>query len=244
VDKTFTLYDLTSGDAAEWHLTDAAVIADQLNEAYGLDVKPYRSYWGLEFLFNKRFSNRWQMLASYVYSQARGTVSNDSAYRDIGWNSFYDPNYWLNADGRPPYDPTHMIKVQGSYILPLDISFNVYFHAISGDTWTQRRRTGSRDLAQGRLTFNAESAGLYNYAMTTQLDLRLEKIFTLADKYRLGFVFDVFNVLNDNTVTSWGNRINYDWVADDPAYAPSTQGHDLYGLTLPRRARLGLRFIF
>jgi hypothetical protein len=244
VDRTFTLYDLTSGDAAEWHLTDASLITDQLNTDYGIDARPYRNYWGLEFLFNKRFSNRWQMLASYVYSQARGTVSNASAWRDIGWNNLYDPNYWINVDGRSPYDPTHMVKIQGSYILPLDIAFNAYFHAITADTYTQRRRTGSRDLNQGRVTFNVEPAGTYDYGLMTQLDLRLEKIFTLAQKYRLGLVFDIFNVFNDNAISSWGNRIDYDWVADDPAYAPSTQGHDLYGLTLPRRARLGIRFIF
>jgi hypothetical protein len=244
VDRTYTLFDLTSGDEAEWHLTDAALIAGYLNETYGIDAKPYRNYWGLEVLFNKRFSNRWQMLASYVYSQSKGTVTNGSAYRDIGWNSFDDPNYWLNADGRPAYDPTHMIKVQGSYLLPLDISFSAYFHAITGDTWTQQRRTGRSDLYQGRLTFNVEPAGQYHYPMVTQLDLRLEKIFTLASKYKLGIVFDVFNVFNDNTITSWGSRIDYDWVADDPEYSASTQGHDLYGLVLPRRARLGLRFIF
>ena len=249
VDRTFTLYDLTSGDEAEWHLTDASLITDQLNETYGLDAKPYRNYWGLEFLFNKRFSNKWQMLASYVYSQARGTVNNDSAYRDIGWNSFYDPNFWINADGRPPYDPTHMVKIQGSYILPLDISFNAYFHAITADTYTQRRRTGSRDLYQGRVTFNVEPAGAYDYGLITQLDLRLEKIFTLAQKYRLGLVFDVFNVFNDNTISSWGNRVDYDWypgVTDplDPDFHASTENHELYGLTLPRRARLGIRFIF
>jgi outer membrane receptor protein involved in Fe transport len=244
VDRTFQFFDLTSGDAVDWHLTDASLVADYLNETYGIDAKPYRKYWGIEVLFNKRFSNRWQMLASYVYSKSRGTVGNSSAYRDIGWNSLYDPNYWINADGPSSYDPTHMLKIQGSYLLPLGISFNAYFHAITGDTWTQLRRTGSRDLYQGRLTFNVEQSGKYHYPMLTQLDLRLEKIFTLADKYRLGLVFDIFNVFNDNTITSWGNRINYDWVADDPTYSPSTQGHDLLGLTLPRRARVGIRFIF
>jgi hypothetical protein len=47
--------------------------------------------------------------------------------------------------------------------------------AITGDTWTQQRRTGSRDLYQGRLTFNVEQAGKYYYPMLTQLDLGLEK---------------------------------------------------------------------
>ena len=29
------------------------------------------------------------------------------------------------------------------------------------------------------------------------LDVRMEKIFTLGGRYRLGVIFDVFNVLND-----------------------------------------------
>ncbi len=244
VNDTLTFFDLTSGDAADWHLTNVDKIAAQLNSTYGIGANPYRNYWGLEFLFNKRFSNKWQLLASYVYSQAKGTMSNSSAYRDIGWNSYYDPNYWLNADGYLTYDPTHMIKVQGTYVLPFGISFNAYFHAITGDAWTEMRRTGSRDFAQGRITFNVLPAGTYHYPMETSLDLRLEKTFVLASKYRLGLIFDVFNVFNSNTITSWGTRIAYDWVADDPAYSASTQGHDLYGLVLPRRARIGLRFIF
>jgi hypothetical protein len=30
----------------------------------------------------------------------------------------------------------------------------------------------------------------------------------------------------------------------DPTYSVSTSHHDLLGLTLPRRARLGIRFMF
>jgi hypothetical protein len=244
VSQPFQFYNLTSGDAAEWHLTNVDNIASAFETNLGLTAKPYRDYWGLEFLFNKRFSNKWQVMASYVYSQTKGTMINSSAYRDIGWNSYGDPNYWLNADGRPAYDPTHMLKVQGTYLLPLDISFSVYLHAISGDTYTQRRRTGSRDFDQGRLTFNVEPAGTYRLPLVTNLDLRLEKTFILAAKYRLGLILDVFNVFNDNSITSWGDRITYDWIADDPSYSPSTQGHDLYGLVLPRRARVGVRFMF
>ena len=92
VDKTFTLYDLHARGATHWHLTDVDVITHRLNELFGLNLKAYRKYWGLEVLFNKRFSNRWQMLASYVYSQTKGTMGNSSAYRDIGWNSYEDPN--------------------------------------------------------------------------------------------------------------------------------------------------------
>lgn len=244
VDQTFRLYDLAEASEAHWHLTDVNVIAQRLNDLFGLNLKPYRKYWGIEVLFNKRFSNRWQMVASYVYSQATGNMDNTSAYRDIGWNSYGDPNYWVNAEGHVANDPTHMVKIQTTYVLPFGISFNAYFHGITGEAWTQRLRTGSHDFTQGRITFNVQPAGTYHYPFTKLLDLRLEKTFSLAAKYKLGLIFDVFNVFNDHAITGWGTRVGFDWMPDNPAYAPLAQGHDIDGLVLPRRARVGVRFTF
>ena len=248
--KTFQIYELVSGNAHEFMIENIKRGADRpyyLNDAY-------RKYQGLEFLFNKRFSNRWQLMLSYIYSKTTGTIDNGQA-DDIGWNSRNsqqagDPNFWINADGKATFDPTHMLKLQGTYILPFDISFNVYFRAISGTTWAQRFRT--RTLNQGRVTFYTETRGSQRYDMQTSLDFRLEKIFTLAAKYRLGLMIDVFNLFNKNTITGWGTRIGYDWLFEGaPAtsllpngYTPSTDGHQLLNIFNPRQFRLGIRLIF
>jgi hypothetical protein len=56
---------------------------------------------------------------------------------------------------------------------------------------------------------------------------------------------DVFNVFNDDTITSWGTRIGYDWLLPgDPDYWTSTDGHDLYGIVRARQARVGIRLMF
>ena len=179
------------------------------------------------------------MLASYVYSKAYGTIDNGFA-NDVGWGGSTDsPNFWINADGNSTNDPTHMIKIQGTYILPFGIYFNTYFRAITGEAWTRRYRTSR--LAHGRVTFFTEDRGSNHYPVTKILDIRLEKTFTFAQKYRLGFMFDAFNVFNSDTITSWGPRIGYDWIPGDWA---STSGHDLYGIVRPRQMRLGVRLIF
>jgi hypothetical protein len=208
-----------------------------------ITADPYRKYWGVEFLFNKRFSNRWQMLFSYIYSQATGTMDNDFA-GDVGYSdrdslSTADPNFWINADGHSTNDPTHMLKIQGTYVLPFDISFNAYFRAITGNAWTTRYRTGL--LNQGRVTFFVEPRGLNHYPILSVLDLRLEKTFLLAQRYRLGVIFDVFNVFNANTIREWGTRIGYDWI---PGEYPSAEGHELYSIMTPRQARIGIRLMF
>jgi hypothetical protein len=208
-----------------------------------ISLDPYRKYWGFELVFNKRFSDRWQLLMSYIYSKASGTIDNRIA-DDIGYNdrdslTTADPNYWINADGNSTNDPTHQLKIQGTYILPLDTSFSAYYRAITGDAWTTRYRTEL--LNQGQVTFFAEPRGSYHYPMQNLLDVRLEKVFMLAGKYRLGLMFDIFNVLNAGTVEDWGTRIGYDWI---PGEYPSTEGHELYRIVAPRRARVGIRLIF
>ncbi len=204
-------------------------------------ANPYRKYSGLEILFNKRFSNRWQILASYVFSKTHGTIDNGTA-DDVGYGgSTFDPNFYIHADGHSTYDPTHMIKIQASYLIPVvDLSVSAYFQGITGDAWNARYRTAR--LNQGRVTFFLEDRGSQHYPMQKNLDIRLEKIFTFAKKYRLGLLLDVFNVFNTDTVTSWGTRIDYDWYTDGSD--TSTNGHELYGIVLPRQARVGVRLIF
>jgi hypothetical protein len=238
LNKSFTVYEQTSETlgATDFLITnlrkDPALFPWILEE-------PYRKYEGFEILFNKRFSNRWQLLASYVYGKATGTVNN-SFGGDLGWGGAKsDPNVWINAKGNLTYDPTHMIKIQGTYVLPFDISLTGYFWGITGDAWTTRFRTAS--FNQGRITFFAEPRGSNHYTMEKILNLRLEKIFTLAGKYRLGLMVDVFNVFNANTINSWGTRIGYDWTPGDFA---STDGHELYGISTPRQARVGIRVMF
>jgi hypothetical protein len=200
----------------------------------------YRQYHGIEVLFNKRFSDRWQLLASYVWGKGTGTI--DTGFGDdVGWGgSTYDPNFWINRDGTVTGVPTHMVKLQGSYILPLDVHFNFYFQYRSGNAYTRRARFR---LDQGRRTIYTEEAGSRRYPDRTNLDLRLEKTFTFKEKYRLGFMIDIFNVFNVDTITSWGTRTDYDWYEDLSEYAAS-DGHQVYGLVAPRAIRLGVRFFF
>jgi len=137
-----------------------------------------------------------------------------------------------------------MLKIAGTYVLPFDISFSASFRAITGSAWAQRFRT--RTLNQGRVTFFTEPRGAEHYDMQKVLDLRLEKVFILAQKYRFGVLIDIFNAFNANTIQSWGTRVGYDWINDpsDSAYYQSTQGHDLYRIINPRQVRLGIRLIF
>ena len=78
------------------------------------------------------------------------------------------------------------------------------------------------------------------------LDLRVEKTFMLSNRYRIGFLIDLFNVLNDNAVTEWGSVAGVDWWPHNeflPA-EPGPDGHLIYNLVSPRRIRIGVRVFF
>jgi len=230
--ESFTVYEQTNVGEHSYTIKNIA------NGDPYINVDPYRKYMGLEFLFQKRFSNGWQLIASYVYSKSTGNINNGFA-DDIGWGgSTESPNFWINSDGNSTNDPTHMLKIQGTYVLPFGINFNAYFRAITGNAWTTRYRTR---LPQGRITFFTEQRGSNHYPIAKTLDMRLEKTFTFSEKYRLGLMFDVFNVFNDSTIRDWGTRIGYDWIPGD---YPSGDGHEIYSIAQPRQARLGLRFMF
>jgi hypothetical protein len=218
---------------------------DPLGTSYTVPDEVYRRYQALEVLFNKRMSDRWQLLLSYVYSKCTGTIDNWWGGDDLGLANnegldLNDPNYWINVDGRCIVDPMHMLKAQGTYILPFDIGLSAYFRYQSGFTYTRQIRT---PLDQGRVTFLTEERGSRRYPALTNLDLRLEKTFTLANKYRIGLMMDVFNIFNSDTVTSWGTWVNTDWFPGDPEEA-GPDGHRVYGLVDPRAVRVGVRFFF
>jgi hypothetical protein len=232
----YTVYNQTNPGVGQ-------LVVDNLTKdpSKGIMDDVYRQYHGIEFLFNKRFSNRWQLLASYVWSKCTGTIDNGFG-DDVGWGgSTDDPNWWINRDGRSYNDPTHMIKLQGSYILPLDIHFNANFSFITGNTYNRGVRYR---LDQGRTTILSEPHGSRRLENRTMLDLRLEKTFTFQDRFRIGLMVDIFNVFNADTITDWGTTIDSSWFEDDPTAYPSSDGHRVYSLVSPRAIRLGIRFFF
>ena len=89
-----------------------------------------RVYKGIEFTLRKRWDQRWQLVASYLYGQAEGTLGqhfNDSVNRNLT-----NPNALINDYGPLSLDSPHTIKINGSYLAPWDIQLAVSYLGISG----------------------------------------------------------------------------------------------------------------
>lgn len=143
----------------------------------------------VELRFTKKYSNRWQMMASYSYHRVTGNV--DGAYA----GGIMDPNRGINAYGERGYNLPHQFLLQGSVLLPLDISLSTMFYLKSGayrNPTTVVYPPAYRNYPQ----IYPEPYGTIKAGSISNLDLRIEKQFRYKGA-TLGLGVDVFNATNN-----------------------------------------------
>lgn len=170
-------------------------------------------YQDLESVFEKRMSNRWQLLGSVTLSKLEGNREDDYD-RAVGKSIAFDtPNWLINRYGRLQYDRPIIIKIQGSVMLPLEFIMSGYYSYYSGIPWGRTVRVQvPNDLttfeypgAFVETTIMTEPPGTRRYHARNNLDLRIEKTLKIADFGRLGIFLDVLNVFGEK-----GYEINQD----------------------------------
>jgi hypothetical protein len=124
--------------------------------------KAVHKYDAVEFTADKRFANRWSLLASYRYSRLRGTFEgffrDDNGQSDPGISSLFDfptndPSYtaigvpqfgyrgdvrFLGAlgEGPLPLDHAHQVKLFGNYEFPIALNIGAGVSISSGKPLT------------------------------------------------------------------------------------------------------------
>ena len=211
-------------------------------------ANPFRRYRAFMAVLNKRSANRWQAQASYVYSKATGNVDNSSSAQ-IETRQFETPNLALvNANGVASYTPKHEFKLLGSYRIPvIDTSISAYFVATSGLPYGRTQQFSNSQLNTSGLSSTYRRLliaprGAYFLPNLRQLDLRLEKNFTLGLGNRIGIYADLQNVANTGTVTSVITRPTSVTLLDSSVFPLpfNTPG----SVQAPRQIRIGARWSF
>ncbi len=209
---------------------------------------PSRHYRGLSFSLDRRYSRGWQFHASYVYSRTRGSDDNvwgeyaETRTSGLGASIlFSNPNYQIDAVGRLTIDPTHLLKISGSCLVPgIEVVLGFFYTFASGETYN-RHIWVPDDIDPDPVssfheyvTILGEERGAFRYPAQHNLDLRLEKFFSKS-RYRLGVLVDVFNLFNSGTTTWVQTEIN-----------PWTEYGfgQVFGIRFPRSYRIGFRFSF
>jgi hypothetical protein len=171
--------------------------------------KAERNYTALEFHLRKRFSNRWSMDGSYMYSRLSGNwsgiASSDEAvgglqpYSGRSMNLLY---YSYDSKGQVSTgllatDRPHQVKLQGTYDTPWGTLVGVNVLAMSGTPW-------STVMTQNNMTFFPFGRGDIGRApVFTRTDLLLQQEFRLPGKTRIAVGLNIQNLFDQDIVTSY-----------------------------------------
>lgn len=212
-------------------------------------IDPKRDYHGFQLTFNKKYSDRWQGLASLLYSKSDG-MARRTMRQDINVEGpmFWDDN-WMgslnytvnNMEGPLPFTPKFELKVSGSYKIPrieVDLGARLRFHT-GRPVWLTEsfpQHTQWADPEGGVL----DTGGLGRVVAydpndpdylpsQTLVDLHLEKAFKIRDNQKLHVILDGFNLLNVHTPTDVDIQFEFGKVTAIPQ---------------SRRVRAGVRYEF
>ncbi len=185
--QTITAYDL---NAALRTLRDRIITnADGLESDYN----------GVLFSANKRFSDKWLMLAGLTLQKHEG-FAHMGTFTDPGSNSdFNNPNFRLNRDGSAVFtDVPWIFTLSGSYMLPYEVQISGKYTARDGDPLN--RTVSLSGLAQGTETVWVQPRGLDRTETVDKfVDIRFAKRLRFGTS-NLEATLDVFNLLNANHV--------------------------------------------
>ncbi len=169
-----------------------------------------RDYNGVEFVFRKRYADRWQGIASYTFNDAKGNSNSDSNADFQGDVLYLDPRA-PNQYGKQPGSIRHLLKIGGSYDLPKGFQVGGGYRWNSGTIASKTFASSGRNLPYRVATayvFNgvsqrwleADAVGSLTNPSWGQLDVRLQYVTNLQRAHVEAFV-DVFNVLNNQDGT-------------------------------------------
>ncbi len=183
-------------------------------------IKPQRTYQALQLVFNKRYSARWQGLASAVYSWSNGSAQRTMRQSDNMMGPMITDDTWMgtvnytinNMDGVLPFVPKWEIKASGSYTLPgIDADLGVRFRFHTGrpiwrlenyaihSQWGYPEGSVIPGGGTGRIVSSTTPYYLPSLAL---FDFRAEKAITIRKYGSLHIVLDVFNIFNSSNVTN------------------------------------------
>jgi len=196
-----------------------------------------QTYQAVMLTLYKRYSHNWMLNASLAYSKSEGLnnlgKATGATQQAIVWYGDYlgrDPNDYINAYGRMPSDRPWILKVQAGYTLPWNIMASFNFIHQTGRPYLSFTRFR---LNQGFRKVITEPRRDDRFPAWSIMDFRLQKTFNISETVKFHAIFDVWNVLNANTVTSYASHDMWSDRYKEPD-----------GMFYPRRLQIGLRLQF
>lgn len=179
---------------------NAPALFTRLNNVKGLK----QHYSGWQFVFRKRMSDRWQLLASATLSKATGNGGLSRTTSSCLTALANSPNSFLNisSSSRLDLDRPFIFQIMGTYQLPENFFISARFYGYSGTPWLRTvtivppenwlKTHGAMNVP---VTVLLEEPGTRRYSFFHSLDVRLEKNFKLTTETNLNIYLDILNIL-------------------------------------------------
>jgi outer membrane receptor protein involved in Fe transport len=179
-----------------------------------------RTYRGVQFNLEKRFSDNWNAQASYTYSQTRGnhfgsTFTALGDYIDAQCRTTVDLTVGVNGvlpcsevqngankSGAPDYDRPHNFKLAGAYVRPVgpvNLTIGVLTEALSKFRYEQTRTmnvllpNGTNQGATATYFYNERGSNPVD-GMEWYMDTSFEGTWRIYDTAQAGFKVEIFNI--------------------------------------------------
>jgi hypothetical protein len=208
----------------------------------GGDRNYEQDYLGFFLTYKKRFSNNWDLFASYSYSEGHGLnsryansgtgTSQGAVFYDEQWQN--EPNSFMgwDKDSLLGGDRRHILRLVGNVMLPYQFKINSVINIQSGRTYTRHQWETAPRGGWVRILTDPPSD---DQRMPTQYlwDFGVGKHFNLGKGTDFSIYLQILNILNDDSPESWKS---YSWPIDTEPVPDN--------FVLPRRVNLRLRFAF
>jgi len=161
--------------------------------------------------FRKRYSNGWDLMASYTWSETDGvnTHPRDRYAGAVGQGLplFTDqigshPNDWYNANKLQLGDRTHMFRVQSNFDVGWGLRLSGVLNYQSGRPYMRTARLATPYM-NTNITIAADVSEDLVLPSSLVLDLGLQKTFVLGKGVNFDVALQLLNATNDDTVEYW-----------------------------------------
>lgn len=245
--------DGSFGTADDQTLTAYGLRSDRPAPDYVIGNIPdaRREYKAAALTFEKRLSHGWELQGSFIYSSYRGNIGAGYTDTDLENRAFNNPNTLVNASGPLFFDRPLQFRMLGTWLLPWNLVISANFQAYSGIPWNRTLHRvyfpeGFGAEFGGVQTpyamVNAEAPGSHRYQAYVNLDLHLEKGFSIGGDGKLTVMADVFNLLGRKGQILYVDSagvLHYD--RDPVTFEPASNYGTLASIFGVRVVRLGVR---
>jgi hypothetical protein len=193
-------------------------------------------------------AHRWMAHASVAYNDAVDqfddpagygitvpvsltTASDDPTEVPFVDGAQYAPETAGSGIGAVFINAKWLFKASGMYSLPWDINVSGVYNGRQGYPFIEAILVTGRPRGASNVLVPTAPLGETRLDSLHQVDVKIEKVFRLGPT-RLSGSFEVFNLLNANTILTRERQLN------------STTAGDARGILAPRVARFGLRMTF